>query len=546
MKASEKLRLKRFGERINGFCANFAVCDSQGELLLFCDESGLTSDEKVLAEAGLRALNQNCESGQIVSNGNILSSVLNCGSDGIAAIIDFGSEGTSPKDLKETKHPCHDKGYYHIDKVLTEILSIFVEDFNQVSKSDEQVELISGELSQTYEELMLLHKLSTHMNVSERDGNFLQMACDSLRDLVNIEGIAILVERTVENDEQLTLAAGAGIIDVDDQMIMTLYERINHELRAGKEVLLDSEVDIPFKYDWPENIRSIIAVPLLGKTKQERHLSGYCHNGLSIIGIMVAVNITDKPDFDTLEAKLFNSVANACSVFVDNGKLFADMKELFIGSLMSLTSSIDAKDEYTRGHSERVAFISRWIAERLKGDFELEEAEIHQVYLAGLLHDIGKLGVSESVLCKQGKLTEEEYKKIQKHPQMGADILGGIKQMKEVVKGVLCHHERMDGRGYPNALIKEEIPLVGRILGVADSFDAMTSRRTYRDAMTIERATEEIEKGMGMQFDEYVARVFLDSDIYGMWDIMEEGLSEDFGDKNFLRYGTIAVGALIR
>jgi HD-GYP domain-containing protein (c-di-GMP phosphodiesterase class II) len=264
------------------------------------------------------------------------------------------------------------------------------------------------------------------------------------------------------------------------------------------------------------------------------------------MGLMVAINRIDKPDFDSTDVKLFNSVASSCAVFIENGRLFTDLKELFIGSLKALTSSIDAKDQYTRGHSERVAFISRWIAERLSAQEPLEEEQIHRIYLAGLLHDIGKIGIDEAVLRKKGKLTEEELDCIKKHPSIGAGILRAIKQMRDIVPGVLCHHERLDGKGYPGGLVGEQIPLTGKIVGLADSFDAMTSKRTYREARTLEQALAEIEKGIGTQFDAKVARVFLDSDVYQLWDIIQGDFSDIHGSNSFPEYGTAAVGTLIR
>ena len=260
---------------------------------------------------------------------------------------------------------------------------------------------------------------------------------------------------------------------------------------------------------------------------------------------MVAINIVDKQDFDSTDVKLFNSVANGCAVFVENGRLFNDLKELFIGSLKALTSSIDAKDKYTRGHSERVAFISRWVAERFAENEPLEEDLINKIYLAGLLHDIGKIGIDESVLRKEGKLTESEFDYIRTHPSIGASILGAIKQMRDVVPGVLCHHERIDGKGYPQGLSGEQIPLTGKIVGLADSFDAMISKRTYREARTIEEALEEIRNGLGSQFDEKVATVFLNSDVYQLWEILQKSFGEVYRDDSFSEYGTAAVGTLI-
>jgi HD-GYP domain-containing protein (c-di-GMP phosphodiesterase class II) len=261
---------------------------------------------------------------------------------------------------------------------------------------------------------------------------------------------------------------------------------------------------------------------------------------------MVAVNRLDKADFDSTDIKLFTSVASGCAVFIENGRLFNDLKELFVGSLKALTNSIDAKDQYTRGHSERVAIISRWIAERLAEHEPLDAEQIHRVYLAGLLHDVGKIGIDENVLRKNGKLTEGERECIQRHPAIGASILRGIKQMRDIVPGVLCHHERMDGKGYPSGLMADEIPLTAKIIGLADSFDAMTSKRVYRDAMTVTDALEEIRKGLGTQFDACAGRIFLESDIYHLWDLIQGGGPTVYGAGEAPDYGTVAIGTLLR
>jgi len=282
------------------------------------------------------------------------------------------------------------------------------------------------------------------------------------------------------------------------------------------------------------------------REKAESHFTERAQNSDCIMGLIVAVNRIDRPDFDSTDVKLFNSVANGCAVFIENGRLFKDLKELFIGSLKALTSSIDAKDPYTRGHSERVAFISRWIAERLAEEEPLQEEQIHKIYLAGLLHDIGKIGIDESVLRKKGKLTREEINHIRAHPSIGAGILGAIKQMRDIVPGVLSHHEQVDGKGYPSGLTGPQIPLTGKIVGLADSFDAMTSKRTYRGALSVEQTLAEIEEKSGTQFDEKISKVFINSDVYQLWDIIQGGFTEIYGTSNFSEYGTVAVGTLIR
>lgn len=546
--SSSRLReLERFGDAMEGFGVNFAVCDRGDELALFRDSGRFTSDTEQLTEYGRRVLaqdcsrNRDCEDGVMVwrfgEADRILAVALKTTPIGnrspesiAAALIDLGDVDSAGADGEH----------------FSEMLKLLAEKFQAETKAEEQIVKVSTELAQTYEELVLLHRLSTNMKVTEADANFLQMACDSLTEIVFVEGIAVLVEKTIDGDQQLVIAAGSGLIDMDEQTAVVLQCRLAEEIDSGKEALLDSEVDSAFKYEWPDRVKNIIAVPLFGKEKAESHFAGVTRDGNRMLGLMVAVNRIGKQDFDSTDIKLFNSVAGGCAVFIENGRLFRDLKELFIGSLKALTSSIDAKDKYTHGHSERVAFISRWIAERLSVAEPMEEEQIHKIYLAGLLHDIGKIGIDESVLRKTGKLTDEEYASIRKHPSIGAGILREIKQMHDIMPGVLSHHERVDGRGYPDGLVGDQIPLTGRIVGLADTFDAMTSKRTYRDAMSVEKAIAEIERGLGTQFDDRIGRIFLASDIDELWSAIRDGFSEGYGGKYPEEYGTAAVGTLLR
>jgi HD-GYP domain-containing protein (c-di-GMP phosphodiesterase class II) len=554
--------LERFGEKVNRFGVNFAVCGIDGEITLLCEGDGFKTNTQQLMECSRQAVRRDdrktCldEKGAPVwryyDAGLILAVVLKCaqGYDRSqetvgTALIDLGVASSDPElILHGTQN--HVGPVQASAEYLAEMLELLAEKFKAETKAEQQIDKVSTELAQTYEELVLLHRLSTNMRVTEADSNFLQMACDSLTEIVFVEGIAILLEKTINDGQRWVIAAGSGLIDIDEQMAAILHSRLTEEINSGKEALLDSEVDSPFKYDWPSHIKNVIAVPFFGKEKAESHLAGAAANGHAIMGLMVAVNRVGKQDFDSTDVKLFNSVAGGCAVFIENGRLFKDLKELFIGSLKALTSSIDAKDKYTHGHSERVAFISRWIAERLSEVDPLDEEQIHKIYLAGLLHDIGKIGIDEAVLRKTGGLTDEEFGRVRRHPLIGAAILREIKQMRDIVPGVLCHHERIDGKGYPNALSGEQVPLTGRIVGLADSFDAMTSKRTYRDAMSVDMALDQIEKGLGAQFDERIGRIFLNSDIDQLWNIIRDGFSEIYGGTKTREYGTAAVGTLIR
>ncbi len=562
LRLSQRRELESFGARINKFGANFAVCNTEDELVLLCEGGRFKSSREQLIRLSRQTLDQNGEKScsdaagvPVWSFGDanlVLAAVLksarvsNKGGETIGtALIDLGDKssyhnGTPSCDIRNANPLQADNEY------LAEMLRLWVEKFQAETKAEQQIEMVGTELAQTYKELVLLHKLSTNMKVTESDANFLQMACDCLTEIVFVEGIAMLLERSIDDKQQLVVTAGSGLIDIDEQTASILHSRLIEEINSGKEALLDSEVDSAFKYDWPSNIKNIIAVPLYSKEKAESHFAGRTQNGNYVMGLMIAINRIGKQDFDSTDVKLFNSVASGCAVFIENGRLFKDLKELFIGSLKALTSSIDAKDKYTHGHSERVAFISRWIAERLSEQAQLDEEQIHIIYLAGLLHDIGKIGIEEAVLCKNGKLTEQEFNRIKQHPSIGAGILHEIKQMRDIVPGVLCHHERVDGKGYPGGLVGEQIPLTGKIVGLADSFDAMTSKRTYRDAMSVEQALEEIEKGLDTQFDRKVGRVFLDSDVCQLWDIIQNGFSEIYGSSDYVQYGAAAVGTLIR
>lgn len=534
-------QLNKFGSRVNKLGANFAFCNANGELVLLCEGGGFKSDAGTLIELGKHAISQKADpnlcgdnevsASRFVEASSVLASVLKSGDEIIGtALVDLGEVGSAATD----------------GKYIGQMLELFAESFQAGAVAEKQIEVVGTELAQVYEELVLLHKLSSNMRINEPDANYLQMACDSLTEIVLVEGIAILLKKIIEDKEQLVLVAGSGLIDINRQMVATLYDRLVAEINSGTEALLDSKVDAPFRYRWMESIRNIIAVPLYGKGRAGSQFTQMVEDGTYIMGLMVAINKIDKPDFDSTDVKLFNCVANGCAVFIENGRLFADMKELFIGSLRALTNSIDAKDPYTRGHSERVAFISRWIAERLAEKEHLSEEDIHKIYLAGLLHDIGKMGIDESVLRKGGKLSESEFAQIRMHPVIGAGILGEIEQMKDIMPGVLQHHERCDAKGYPYGLNGNEITLMGKILGLADSFDAMTSKRTYRGAMSVGQALAEIEDSLGTQFDETVGYAFLNSDVEQLWDIMQEGFREIYGSGMSADYGAAAVGALVR
>jgi HD-GYP domain-containing protein (c-di-GMP phosphodiesterase class II) len=204
--------------------------------------------------------------------------------------------------------------------------------------------------------------------------------------------------------------------------------------------------------------------------------------------------------FERLDAAILMPFASLLGFHVRAAQRYCYIKDVLVGLTRSLTAAIDAKDEYTYGHSERVARA----AVELGRELGLREAELSDIYLAGLLHDIGKIGVRDDLLTKRGPLTDEEFKHVQQHPVIGHRILAGLEAIAHLLPGVLYHHERVDGRGYPEGLIGQSIPLLARILAVADAFDAMNTSRPYRSAIPAGRVDQILRDGAGAQWDSAV------------------------------------------
>lgn len=197
----------------------------------------------------------------------------------------------------------------------------------------------------------------------------------------------------------------------------------------------------------------------------------------------------------------------------DVKKQLVKMEKFTSQVIWAFVGAVEAKDNYTSGHSQRVAEYAWKISKKMGKDRE----EQRQVYYVGLLHDIGKIGIPDTIINKPERLTEEEFAIVKTHPAIGSDILATITSIQDVSTGARWHHERYDGKGYPDGLKGEEIPEIARIIAVADAYDAMTSKRSYRGIMPREKVREEIEKGRGTQFDPEIADMMLElieEDVY--------------------------------
>jgi putative nucleotidyltransferase with HDIG domain len=222
-----------------------------------------------------------------------------------------------------------------------------------------------------------------------------------------------------------------------------------------------------------------------------------------LLGFVATVSLTASRRFDEGQRKLLSIIASRAAAAIENARLYEDLQATFQQTIQSLARTIDKMDRYTAGHSERVANyavnLARWLG--------LDEAQIEIVRHSALMHDIGKIGCVMN-LNKAGKLTQTEYEVFKRHPTYGREILDPIKFLGPVIPGVHLHHERWDGRGYPLGLAGKDIPLIARIISVADTYDAMTSDRAYRRALPHDVTVSEIERCSGMQFDPDVAGTF--------------------------------------
>ncbi|MCI8587956.1 MAG: HD domain-containing protein [Clostridia bacterium] len=238
-----------------------------------------------------------------------------------------------------------------------------------------------------------------------------------------------------------------------------------------------------------------LAPPL--ETIKRLDIQGYCEKSDKFDQLLLLIESGLKSIDQMREIKKINEELSLA---------YDKLENAYLESIQTLRYTVEAKDPYTRGHSDRVSEYSVLIGKKL----ELSETEIRTLKIGGLFHDIGKIGVPDNILKKPGKLTDDEYSEIKNHPSIGAHILAPATIFQDIIPIVKHHHEKFDGNGYPSRLKGENIPYLARIAAIADTFDAMTSKRTYRNELPIEVVKEEFIKYKGIQFDPDLVEVFID------------------------------------
>lgn len=400
---------------------------------------------------------------------------------------------------------------------LAATASRLIEKTSELDTQSKRVNSYAKYVSGDYEQLSWLHDLTKYFEGSDpRQGIevIAQTVLPALRELIEAQSIVLLEiepHAPASHNEDRTATRtfdSVGEAQINDQVHRRLVACFG--AKATPRPFVNNHVGEHHALADVMGLHSCILVPVAAKDYQFGWLlalnkmesadalaqnAEFCPQGLS------------EQEFGTVEASLMNAAAIMLAAQARNAELFRERESLMIGIIRALINAMDAKDSYTFGHSDRVAQIAKRIAKELGQD----EQSCERIFLAGVLHDIGKIGVPDDVLLKPGKLNDEEFRQVKQHPTIAHNILKHLDLLTHVMSGVLHHHESVDGHGYPNQLAGDEIPIAARIIAVADAYDAMTSSRPYRDAMSAQKAESIIRQNAGKQWDADVVAAFFEA-----------------------------------
>lgn len=400
--------------------------------------------------------------------------------------------GISPEHAAEALRPFIKYSSVQKDQAV----ATFVRFHEQLTTSRNDRDMISqftARLSQAYEELNLFFRLARSLNANGKPLETVQLVCRELQEILPFKWVAA------------SFVGGTGKVPELDGR--TLIAGSPPCMPAALEQQVASACSDQSRSPWlriHNPSKSALANIAGGQVIAELLTDGAAPLGALLAGGKAG------PDAEVTseELALLSASAGLIGIFHENVALFAEQQARFIATVRSLAASIDAKDRYTRGHSERVSLLGAALARALG----MDEKTIEEYRVAGLLHDVGKIGTPEAILTKTGRLTDEEFRQVMLHPQIGYEILKEIPGLSSALPGVLHHHEKFDGTGYPSRLAGESIPLIARVLALADTFDAMRSNRSYRSARPHDAVIAEIRRCSGTQFDPKLAEVFIQID----------------------------------
>ncbi len=360
-------------------------------------------------------------------------------------------------------------------------------------KLKEEILRLEDVLKKKEQALSIIHNISMGISRSLGLDDIVKSIVDNIYKVFEVEICSVLL---LDDDNNLYIKYAVGL----DKNIVLDTKLSNGESISGwviehREAVFVEDIEVDKRFARENNERyytkSLISVPLYTKTRP--------------IGVLNINNKRSKEKFSKEDFNLMKEIAIEASIAMERARLYTDLQELYVAAVKSLVYAIDMRDHYTHSHSEQVAKYAVDIAKALK----LSEFEIIKIEQAAQLHDIGKIGIKDSILNKPGPLTNEEYDEMKLHSQKGAEILEPIDFLQDVAKIVRQNHERYDGSGYPDKLKGKDIVIGARVMSIADAFDTMCSERIYRKRkLTPKEALLELKRGSGTQFDPKIVEVF--------------------------------------
>jgi len=351
------------------------------------------------------------------------------------------------------------------------------------------------ELDRSVKQFTTLAEVGTLLNSTLDQNVVRKMAMEAITRLMNAEvGSLLLVD---EENKELYFEVALGD---KGERVKEIRLKIGEGIAGwvaehGNPLLLQDVRKDPRFYKSADQktefvTRDMVCVPVKVKDK--------------VIGVLQAINRAEGV-FTEDDVELFQLFSNQVAIALDNARLYEEIRETFFATAEALAEAIEKRDPYTGGHTKRVVNYCLVAAKYMN----LTPEELEILKLSAILHDVGKIGVEDRILRKPGNLDDEEAKIMKMHPLLGAEIMRHIRQLKDLIPGMLHHHERPDGKGYPEGLKGRDIPIVARIISAADTYDAMTTNRPYRKGLSHQTAIDEIKKEAGAQFDKEVAEAFV-------------------------------------
>ncbi|HSG81894.1 MAG TPA: HD domain-containing phosphohydrolase, partial [Gemmatimonadota bacterium] len=354
-----------------------------------------------------------------------------------------------------------------------------------------------NDMQRAQRNLATAYEVSKHLSSARDLDSLFEGVMDSIFSALNADRAAILLKGDNDGSADLRIVT-ARSRDEEEALDEIEVSRtvVQDVLENGVSSLSrDATADARYREGQSiiqQKIRSVMCAPVFTD-----------ESVLGVLGVLYADSRSLTGAFSESDLELLALIGNQAGVAIHRAQLMAQLEQFFFDTIRAMVATIDAKDGYTHRHSERVAAF----AMRIGAELEIDDETTEVVKLAGLLHDVGKIGVPERILNKPGKLTKEEFDEIKKHPVHGVNILANIQspRFKKILPGVRHHHEKWDGSGYPDGLSGESIPFLGRLLAVADVLDALSSDRSYRKGLGFDRTVEIIQEDAGSHFDPQVA-----------------------------------------